>query len=623
MLTETQKNGQRTKTAVKRWSKLLECNKGFTPITNKHVRNTTGVLLENQWRWINEAATNSSVFGGNHPVSGGALSTGDNYAKGDNRLPRVLLPMVRRIYPALAANEMVGVQPMMGPVGLAFALRYKYLKGPNALGDSAVNHVHDAGHGTDGVVKPHGIKGIETTASFTVTKAAEEVTLPSGEKQKIGKGTLILIENYNGIPQPQECSFVELQGGTAEAPTYTAMVLPYGYSIPLNGNTVSSTGAAKVVGVHGEGSIKPGEVTDGHVYTGNDEMGFQRIETRFTGRQDARLTQPLAGGRWQFRPEDTGIAAQVAQFEGTGAVARTSFGFEKCSVEAGTRRLSTSWTLETEEDLKNTNGIDIDTEATQQMSYELQAEIDREMVVRMLFCALSNKEWSVWTGALADARWLGERARALYQHILKMSIRMRVRNRRGAANFLLVTPDVASVLQSLEEFVDMPAAADINTSNMASAAAGTLGGSRFKVFIDDRTPVYDGTDYGYGYDHLFDPAGQGFKMPNYIMLGYKGAQPEDCGIVYCPYIPIMVQTAIDPYSWEPQVGLSTRYGVQDNIFGSHLYYHVVIVDSFSQPGISEKYSHLYPAGYVGAPDASVQLNNQWAFPVQGDVTINS
>lgn len=650
MLTETQKNGQRQNQAVKNWSKLLECTQGFAPITNREVKKNTAMLLENQMRWINESgAINTSVFGPYNGLTGGALNSTDSYARGDNRLPRVLLPMVRRIYPALMSNETVGVQPMPGPVAMAFAIRYKYLRGPHAAGDSAVNHIHD-NIGTNehpdirGQRAAHGIKGVETKATLSVkesaqtaakwTEDAEAATTEEEKKHlemmaataaalstagvdvKVGSGTLVLIDGQ-GYPRAQKIVY------TYDATTKKAVVLPFGYSFVVEDEEAAMTVpvAAHVVGISvGEehkDAIVPGHTVDmlDHKYTGNDEMGFQRLDTRFTGRQDARLAEPLAGGRIKFRPEDTGIAAEVHQFEATGAVARTSFGFEKCSVEAGTRRLSTSWTLETEEDLKNTNGIDIDTEATQQMSYELQAEIDREMTIRMLYSCLKNGEWSVWTGALADARWMGERARAFYQHLIKMSIRMRVRNRRGAANFIVCTPDVAALLETLDEFIQMPVNTNVTTNNTTSAAAGTLGGNRFNVFIDDRTPVYNTEDYGMGYESMYDRTEGDYKMPNYCMLGYKGTESHDAGIIYCPYIPIMVQTATDPYSFEPQVGLMTRYGVMDHIFGSHLYYHCIIIDSFSQPGVAKEFSAFYPAGYAGQQPAGVDVSAGYAFPV--------
>jgi hypothetical protein len=103
------------------------------------------------------------------------------------------------------------------------------------------------------------------------------------------------------------------------------------------------------------------------------------------------------------------------------------------------------------------------------------------------------------------------------------------------------------------------------------------------------------------------------------MLGYKGADTYDAGIIYCPYIPIMVQTATDTNSFSPHVGLMTRYGVMDNIFGSHLYYHVILIDDFSNPGVhgTEKQMAMYPNGYAVTGTTKAEMPT-YAFPVDGD-----
>lgn len=613
---ETQKNGERVKRACRRWAGLLDESKKFAPIKTKASREATAMLLDNQYRYLTEAATNTSIFGPQNGLTGGALAATDGYAPGDNRLPKMLIPMVRRIYPALMSNETVGVQPMPGPVALGFALRYRYLRGANVPADSATKHVHDS-NGTAETLKSRGMKGVYTTGTLTIVSEALDkagwlalIVEPGTEGEEptdpalvalykslaataetlgkaIGRASLTVVNGQHYPVAQKVVYFVDSVDATV------AHVVPFGYKFKFTTLAKGESATEHLVGISEPAPGNP------HINHENSEMGWQRLDTRFTGRQSDELSRKdLAGGRWVFRPEDTGIAALMQQFEGTGAVAKTSFGFEKKSVEAGTRRLSTSWTLETEEDLKNTNGIDIESEATQQMSYELQAEIDREMTIRMLYAALSHNEWSLWDAQLADARWAGERNRAFYNYLVKMSIRMQVRNHRGPANFLVCTPDVAAVLEQLDDFVVMPSNTTVSTANIATAKVGTIGGNRFSVYIDTRTPVYDTTDYGADYDHLFDPEGADAKLPNYCLLGYKGTEAYDAGIIYCPYIPIMVMQATDPHSFEPQVGLMTRYGVLDNLFGSELYYHVVIVDSFTQPGTPEELRHIYPAGYV-------------------------
>lgn len=637
-LTQTQKNGQRTRKAVKNWSQLLECTAGFAPIRSKAVRNNTAMLLENQMRWLteNSPAMNTSMFGPQNGLHGGDLGNSDFYAPGDMRNPTTILPMVRRIYPALMSNETVGVQPMPGPVALAFAIRYRYLRGANALGDSSTEHVHGsaitAGEET---YSARGIRGVETRAKVADANGVAMLTTVVG--QDFPKTVPAIIEVAAGTYEVHPL-IQQILGVPAAAPagkTLANLKTAYGEDIKNLDKGIVIVG----ISTHGNANTETPHISEakfneatGKWELGNSEMGYQRLDTRFTGMQDSRLLEKLAGGRWQFRLEDTGIAAKVHAFEATGAIARTSFGFEKQAVEAGTRRLSTSWTLETQEDLKNTNGIDIDTEATQQMSYELQAEIDREMTVRMLYTALKHGEWSVWSGKLADARWMGERARAFYQHIVKMAMRMRVRNHRGAANFIVCTPDVAALLQMLEDFVPMQVNNTIELNNAQSAAAGTLGGNKFNVYIDERTAVYSTADYGMGYGEMFDQSAGEVTLPNYCMLGYKGADTYDAGIIYCPYIPIMVQTATDTNSFAPHVGLMTRYGVMDNIFGSQLYYHVILIDDFSNPGIADGTNGstaisggMYPNGYLTGRDVAGNIVDvkgddvtmpSYAFPVQ-------
>jgi hypothetical protein len=165
----------------------------------------------------------------------------------------------------------------------------------------------------------------------------------------------------------------------------------------------------------------------------------------------------------------------------------------------------------------------------------------------------------------------------------------------------------------------MPAQANISTGNMATAKVGTLGGNRFSVYVDTRTAVYDGSDYGYGYEGMFQAHDATPGLPNYCMLGYKGAESYDAGIIYCPYIPIMVQQAVNPVDFTPQVGLMTRYGVLDNIFGAELYYHCIIVDSFAQPGVPENLRKLYPAGYITpqiAGETTPVKHEGFHYPVQ-------
>jgi hypothetical protein len=470
----------RASTLLEKWSPVLDYSSdNVGTIEDEHTRLNTAILLENQEQWCIKESNNigggsSSVFGSvNAGSTGGSFGNSDSYAAGDSRLPKILIPMIRRTFPELITNEIVGVQPMSGPVGLAFALRYKY------------------------------------------------------EDDSLG-------------------------------------------AIVNNGDGNASVGAV------GQAQTDASESTSTGGSTG--ELGYQLLDTRFTGASSAGLS---GNSDFTFVDGDKGVAALLSNFELSSKIPQVVVNFEKTAVEAGTRRLAARWSVELEQDLKNMNGIDIDTELTNAMSYELQAEIDREMIVRMIQVSLdagSGTGYSTWEPASADGRWLAERNRDFYQKLIVEANRIAIRNRRGAANFIVATPRVCAILEMLPEFQWMSVNGSVNTQPVGVAKVGNLGG-RFNVYRDTRTEAQK-------------ISGQRGSYVEYALLGYKGPEYYDTGIVYCPYIPVMVQRTIGPNDFSPRVGLLTRYGVVDNIFGANLYYHVVIVKNLGTgftPGATVQY----------------------------------
>ncbi len=455
----------RASALLEKWAPVLDyTSKSVAAIEDSHTRLNTAMLLENQEAWCieegNTAGTGGAFgAGASIGVDGNASGTPgtDSYAAGDARLPKILIPMIRRTFPELITNEIVGVQPMAGPVGLAFALRYKY----------------------------------------------------SGEV--LGNG----IDN-NTAP-------------TASVPGTVAATPPAG-----------------------------------------QEAGYQELYTSYTGTSANYLSGDATTEFGAFSEADRGVARLLQNFELTGDIPTMEVSFEKTAVEAGTRRLGARWSVELEQDLKNMNGIDIDTELTNAMSYEIQAEIDREMLMRMIQVSLNAGKgdgFSVWAPQSADGRWLVERNRDFYQRLIIEANRIAVRNRRGAANFIVCTPRVAAILEMLPEFQWAPVQGSVNTQPVGVAKIGNLGG-RFNVYRDTRTE---------GQHLKNDLSGAINDTVEYALLGYKGPEFYDTGLIYCPYIPVMVQRTIGPNDFAPRVGLLTRYGVVDNIFGANLYYHVIVV----------------------------------------------
>jgi len=479
-------NKDYAETLVEKWTPVLDFQSDKVgAISNETTRLNTAILLENQEKWcLNEANVSQSggVFGSTNANSPNQFS-GDTYAKGDARLPKVLIPMIRRTFPELITNEIVGVQPMTGPVGLAFAMRYKYED--TALGDGSFN---------------------------------------------CGDGSI----NNGGACGP----------GTG-------------------GNTALSNGK---------------------------ELGYNYLNTAFTGTSSALLS---GNAEWSNIAEDAGVGALISQFELSSRIPQVTVSFEKTAVEATTRRLAAKWSVELEQDLKNMNGIDIDAELTNTMSYEIQAEIDREMIARMIQVCLNagpGTGYSVWSAISADGRWSGERARDFYNRIIVEANRVAIRNRRGAANFIIATPRICAILETLPTFTWQPVTGSVNTAPVGIAKVGSIGG-RFQIYRDTRTEAqlnggYTASNAGGGYVPTRN------KPIDYALLGYKGTEYYDSGILYCPYIPVMVQRTIGPNDFSPRVGLLTRYGVVDHIFGASLYYHLVICQGLGQsfvPGQAATY----------------------------------
>lgn len=606
-----QQNKLRFQNCVNKWKKLL-VSEHVAPIENKHTRAVTAVLLENQANALMEDMNpNSSSIWGANASFGGAITQGDTYAKGDNRLPKILLPMIRRTFPELISNEVVGVQPMFGPVSLAFAIRYRYDQGP----------LHEArSSGTLTKLPATGPQyGVDTFRAEDTANPPAPTDMRQLEATVKSPGTEM---GYNYL----DTSFTGRRNNLFNRTINEKTGAPYTDADIVTTWNASDAGATYPIKAVAD-LVIISRATVGVEFTLSDDTTKYTIkDNEGEGAKVIAAANALfkathiAGGKFTFSDQDLGTAALLGDYEATGRIPRTKFTFEKKAVEAGTRRIGTSWTLELEQDIRNMNGIDIEQEVTSMMSYELQAEIDREMIVRMLYAALSANEYSYWDGSKADARWMGERDRAFYQFIIQMANRMAVRNRRGPANFIIATPDVCSLLETLPQYAIMEVNGTISTDSSGIAKVGTIGNGRFTVFRDTRTPVQNNSWMNNSWDNQgqYTVGGEARTqgIPDFALLGYKGSEYWDAGILFCPYIPILLQRVVDPVSFEPQVGLMTRYGVVDNLFGANLYYHVVLIDTLGNSlppsgAPANNWPGTFPNG-----SALTDVRQQGGYPVQ-------
>ena len=231
------------------------------------------------------------------------------------------------------------------------------------------------------------------------------------------------------------------------------------------------------------------------------------------------------------------------------AFAEMGFTIDKATVTAKSRALKAEYSLELAQDLKAIHGLDAETELANILSTEILAEINRE-VVRTLnsqakIGALQtntaiNGIFNVQTDA--DGRWSVEKFKGLILQIEREANVIAKETRRGKGNFMVCSSDVASALSASGMLDYAPAmTTSLNVDDTGNTFAGTLNG-RMRVYIDP------------------------YATGDYINIGYKGTNPYDAGVFYCPYVPLTMVRAVGEDTFQPKIGFKTRYGMASNPF---------------------------------------------------------
>jgi hypothetical protein len=437
-----------------RWKKtgLLE------GIEDRYVRSTTAVLLENQ-RLINEVSTD----------------TGDVA-----QFKRISIPLVRRVYPQLIANKIVSVQPLLGPTGLVYYLRFRYGSNKGAVRGAAkggfpgddVNSLQQLADGTANLDVFYSHQFVQneshadtggTTTDFTV----EHIPVIAGTMT----GTV-----YDGATVVN--TFVVAAGGTM--------------SVALVGNPTN-------------------KVTSG---TLDPSTGVVSLT-------------------WNNNPGDnTVVVSYEYNMEGNKDMPEINLAIESEEIAAKTRKLKAVWSYEAQQDLRSQHNLDAEAELTAVLAQEINLEIDREVLGDLRNNAGTVSAWDYST-ALGDT--VKERYESLYVKVVEVSNVIHRKTLRGGANWLVTSPEVASVFETATAGF-APAPSETFTSSLGIQYVGTVN-NRWRLYKD---PLF--------------PTGQ-------ILMGYKGDSYMDSGYFYCPYVPLtQTPVVLDPDSFTPRKGLLTRYG---------------------------------------------------------------
>ena len=226
------------------------------------------------------------------------------------------------------------------------------------------------------------------------------------------------------------------------------------------------------------------------------------------------------------------------------------------AIEALTRKLAASFSLEAAQDIKAMHGIDVEREMVNVLQYEITAELDRELLTSLKRVATDDTKGGEIITAIniGDTtndnlgRWNGEKYMSIVSAIVHQSNQIAISTRRNPGNFVIVSPTIATALQaSGHQFVNYEQNVNPGTT---MAAIGKLNGT-LDVYRDQ------------------------YAKSDYALIGYKGPGVSDAGVIFSPYIMGLQNRAISPDDFSPRIGVMSRYAVTDSLLGAGRYYRLL------------------------------------------------
>ena len=493
-------------------------------------QHSMAVLLENQAQQLLSEATQTGTSAGSEEWSG------------------VALPLVRRIFGEIAAKEFVSVQPMNLPSGLIFFMDFKYGTNKNGqkLGDSL--------YGTGSL-----FGRTQTAAGGLYGEAAYGYTTSPKALATLNGGTVTITDATHA-----DTGFTAAYSASVEGKQLRKVVFSAGM---LSGSDIeaiklitftSATGSVAASGSSipaSEGNLNQIAELAQHSYNGTQVTLFFSASsaTAFTTGSKtfasgtfvaAYPTQPVAYDRGDFEDQDpiTGPSS------GTNLnIPEVDLELKSESIVAKTRKLKAVWTPELAQDLNAYHSIDAEAELTSMLSEYISLEIDLEILDMLQVNALTVDYWSTNVGEEYNAStgvWTAGSASLAYQKatwfqtlgvkLNKVSNKIHQLTMRGGANFIVCSPDVATILESIPGFH-----VNAEKDSLQFAAGVSVVGS-----ISNRYTVYKNP----------------YMTSNQILLGFKGSNFLETGAVYAPYVPlIMTPLVYDPDNFTPRRGVMTRY----------------------------------------------------------------
>ena len=502
----------------KKWGAtgLLEGMNGETE------KNNMSMILENQAKQL--------VIEQSQTGTGASFTTGTG-----EQWAGIALPLVRKVFGQIAAKEFVSVQPMNLPSGLVFFLDFQYgtTKNPFTSGDSMYGASSaNFGNTSNGALYGAGRFTYSTNQfSSSVSSSAANYAIASA--------------SFADVNFSSEYS-ASVAGGRIQKVTIpTASISSDLDPLAVRG-FVASSGSYTVSTLLQEFTTLSGNVIN-FFFTGS---GASYIAAATWLVEYNKLTKDNARGDFE-----AGASYAVPNAESASEIVIPQINVQMRSeaIVAKTKKLKAQWTPEFAQDLNAYHSLDAEAELTAVMSEYISLEIDLEILDMLIESAAAGTEyWSAVSNEFINAsntaftglsvaaggyyNTQGQWFQTLGTKMQKLSNIIHQRTLRGGANFCVVSPTVATILESIPGFA--------STSNGDVTVATYAFGVQKMGQINNRYTVYKNP----------------YMKENTILMGFKGSQFLETGAVFAPYIPlIMTPLVYDPDTFVPRKGLLTRY----------------------------------------------------------------
>jgi hypothetical protein len=481
-------------------------------------------LLENQARQLIDESSKTSTTANSEEWSG------------------VALPLVRRVFGELAAQDFVSVQPMNLPSGLIFYLNFKY--GTAQAGHDQNSDIHgntsgsnaDAAGGLYGAGKfGYSINDHVSTKILVANLSSASVSWAdvdfepdlSSSLSQLRKVTIAEANDGMTNPDKEGVRAFEISGSDTNA--ISAYYPAYSSWDGSNWNFIVKTAGSYEVdtGVWIKYHKQPTDITRGDF-------------------EDSSPSEPAT---------DIGIPEIDIKMNSIPIVAKT-------------RKLKAVWTPELAQDLNAYHSVDAEAELTAMLSEYISMEIDLEILDMLKANAYAKTErWSARVGYEYDsatslfaqssgesnAYQKGTWFQTLGNKIQSVSNAIHQKTLRGGANFIVISPEVATIIESIPGYIS-DASGDANSNQFA------MGVQKVGV-MNNRFTVYKNP----------------YMQENVILVGFRGSNFLETGAVYAPYVPlIMTPLVYDPTNFTPRKGVMTRYAKK--IVRPEFYGKVVVAD---------------------------------------------